>query len=86
MPSSERAIDAETERLKQLRSQVAGNEVAVAQKAPKGMSAEERKRIAEAQKARWANQKKEAGMSAAKSSKKKERGAGGTQSDEEGSG
>ena len=54
-------IDAEIERLQQLRSQVASaieGDQAIAKPARKGMSPEGRKRIAEAQKARWATQNK----------------------------
>ena len=60
-------IDAEIERLQQLRNQVSeaieGEKAIVAPKKPgkrKGMSAEGRLRVAEAQKARWAKQKKAA--------------------------
>ena len=58
-------IDAEIERLQQLRSQVAEaiegeKQIAAPKKTRGGMSAEGRLRVAEAQKARWAKQKKAA--------------------------
>ena len=56
-------IDAEIKRLQQLRTQVTGaiqgdKQVADAPKARRGMSEEGRKRVAEAQKARWAKLKR----------------------------
>lgn len=56
-------IDAEIERLQQLRTQVTGaiqgdKEVAASPAPRKGMSLEGRKRVAEAQKARWAKLKR----------------------------
>ena len=71
------SIDAEIERLQQLRQQVAAAEdadEALAQPAKtvrKGMSVEGRRRIAEAQKARWAKQKKAAKVPAKKTATKK---------------
>ena len=58
-------IDAEIERLQQLRTQVAEaiegeKQIAAPKKARGGMSAEGRLRVAEAQRARWAKQKKAA--------------------------
>ncbi|MGI4755963.1 MAG: hypothetical protein ACRYGF_03850 [Janthinobacterium lividum] len=55
-------IDAEIERLQQLRTQVTGaiqgeKKIAAPQKERKGMSVEGRRRVAEAQKARWAKLK-----------------------------
>lgn len=70
------AIDTEIKRLQQLRQQVSAavdaNEAVVqpAKAARKGMSAEGRRRVAEAQKARWARQKR-AAKSAAKAPAKK---------------
>ena len=56
-------IDAEIERLQNLRTQVTGaiqgDKEVNAPRARKGMSAEGRKRVAEAQKARWAKLKKD---------------------------
>ncbi len=55
-------IDAEIERLQHLRTQVTGaiegDKAVSAPKARKGMSAEGRRRVAEAQRARWAKLKK----------------------------
>lgn len=64
-------IDAEIVRLQQLRTQVAGavegdKAIAAPKKARKGMSAEGRRRVAEAQKARWAKLKKKPGPKPAK--------------------
>ena len=70
------AIDAEIERLQQLRQQVsaavdADEEIAQPAKAArKGMSAEGRRRVADAQRARWAKQKR-AAKSATKAPAKK---------------
>lgn len=70
------SIDAEIERLQNLREQVASaadadESIAIpAKPIRKGMSAEGRRKIAEAQKARWAKQKK-AAKTAAKSPVKK---------------
>ena len=70
------SIDAEIERLQNLRQQVAAavdaDEALEVPEKPlrKGMSAEGRRKIAEAQKARWAKQKK-AAKSAAKAPAKK---------------
>ena len=70
------AIDAEIERLQQLRQQVSSAvdaEEAIVKPvkaARKGMSAEGRRRVAEAQRARWAKQKR-AAKSATKTPTKK---------------
>lgn len=69
-------IDAEIARLQQLRTQVTGavkgeKELPAPQKARKGMSAEGRLRVAEAQKARWAKLKKSAPKVAKKAASKK---------------
>ncbi|MGI4826811.1 MAG: hypothetical protein ACRYFU_01250, partial [Janthinobacterium lividum] len=64
---------AEIERLQQVRTQVAGaieGDEAIAKPARKGMSLEGRRRIAEAQKARWATQKKAAKKTATRATKK----------------
>lgn len=67
-------IDAEIQRLQNLRNQVAGaiqgDQEIVKTERRGGMSEEGRRRVAEAQKARWAKQKKAAKQPASKPAKK----------------